>query len=69
MYKKNHRGFLAEQLLLKTKKEEQDQHLACGHFIESSDYFEQEKLNLMHQFNEISIDDDIYVAQHRDHLI
>lgn len=69
MQKRIHRGFWAKEMLQKLTQNEQSKSLACGHFIESFDYFEKEKLNLIKEFNSLRIEDDIYVLMHRENLM
>lgn len=66
---KLHRGFFAEKYLEMTQKNEAARSNACGNYIEELDYFEKEKIDLLKQFQDQNVADDIYVLTHRDDLI
>lgn len=67
--KQEYKGLLAEVCMKKNRDKDDDKFIACGHFIEDLDYFEQTRQNLIRDFRQVTIDDDIYALHHRDELI
>lgn len=61
------RGFFAAKWVKECGGE--DEHfVACGAFIDDSDFFEAERKTLIEQFRKSGIQDDIYAMMHKEEL-
>lgn len=69
MNKHTNRGLFAEKTLDALREEEHSAQSLSGATIEEMDFFEREKFSLIQEFNALKIQDDIFVLQHRDHLV
>lgn len=62
-------GLMADIWVKKEKKKENKNTKATGKFIGDLDFFEKQKHNIMQSFRDYTIDDDIYILSHKDHLM
>ena len=68
-YKKNEKAILAKMLIEKENKEKISYQKSYGEFKNDNDYFESNRNRMIHDFQNYTLDDDLYILQNRDELI
>lgn len=69
MNRQMNKGLFAQRTLELFSQDENNGESLAGVGIKDLDFFERERLNLIREFTELKIQDDIYVLQHRDNLV